>query len=242
MTAPDCPNPGACPVPRPSSVDLRHLHTVAVGAGDRFFTAFSAAHWPKLFNDSGKGLTRFGPLAVTGSVVPTLYGARSRTAALLETAFHNVHEKAPRLITTLDLRRRGVARLTAPERLVLVDLRDAAIEQLGLKRDQLVTSTAAHYRCTAEWALALHGRRVGPAKCVGLLWRSRVAELASQDSPLLADLLPGASEEVFVIFGDLLTTTDPKAFTPEVECDDLSAVASLPLLASIAEQLGATLA
>ena len=126
--------------------------------------------------------------------------------------------------------------------LVLVDLRDAELAKLGLKRSQLVTSPAAHYRCTTDWAGALHSRRVGAAVTVGLLWRSRVAELARHDSPLLGDLLPGASEEVFVLFGDLLTTTEAKAYSPLVESSDLSARGPLPLVASIAEQLGATLA
>ena len=243
MTASDCPDPRSCPVPSHSSVDLRHLRTVALDAGEPFFTAFSARRWPALFNSSGKGRSRFAPLVNSaGAVVPTLYGARTRTAALLETVFHNVHEKSSRDITFLDLHQRGLAGLNVAERLVLVDLRDAELDKLGLRRSQLVTSPAAHYRCTTDWAVALHGRRVGAAATVGLLWRSRVAELARHDSPLFGDLLPGASEEVFVLFGDLLTTTEAKAYSPLVESSDLSARRSLPLVASIAEQLGATLA
>ncbi len=243
MTARDCPDPRSCPVPSPSSVDLRHLRTVALETGEPFFTAFSARHWPTLFNSSGQGRSRFAPLVNSaGAVVPTLYGARTRTAALLETVFHDVHENTSRDITFLDLHHRGLAGLNVAERLVLVDLRDAELDKLGLERSQLVTSPAAHYRCTTDWAAALHGRRVGAAVTVGLLWRSRVAELARHDSPLLGDLLPGASEEVFVLFGDLLTTTEAKAYSPLVESSDLSARGSLPLVASIAEQLGATLA
>ena len=75
-----------------------------------------------------------------------------------------------------------------------------------------------------------------------MLWRSRVAELARHGSPLLRDLLPGASEEVFVLFGDLLATTEAKAYSALVESSDPSARGSLPLVASIADQLGATLA
>lgn len=243
MTASDCPDAAACPVPSPSSVNLRHLRTVALEEGEPFFTVFSAGHWPALFNSSGRGQTRFAPLVKsTGAIVPTLYGARTRTAALLETAFHDVHEETFRVITFLDLRQRGLAQLSVPERLVLVDLRDAVLDRLGLKRSQLVTSPAAHYRCTTEWSQALYGRRVGAAATVGLLWRSRVAELARQDSPPLADLLPGTSEEVFILFGDRLATTDVNAYAPLVESYDLSANASLPLVANIAEQLSATLA
>ena len=244
MTASDCPYPRSCPVPSPSSVDLRHLRTISLETGEPFFTAFSARHWPTLFNSSGTGRSRFAPLVNSaGAVVPTLDGAADLwTAALLVTVFHDVHENTSRAITFLDLHQRGLAGLNVAERLVLVDLRDAVLDKLGLERSQLVTSPAAHYHCTTEWAAALHGRRVGAAATVGLLWRSRGAELARHGSPLLGDLLPGASEEVFVLFGDLLTTTEAKAYSPLVELSDLSARGSLPLVANIAEQLGATLA
>ena len=242
MTASDCPYPRSCPVPSPSSVDLRHLRTVALETGEPFFTAFSARHWPTLFNSSGTGRSRFAPLVNSaGAVVPTLYGARTRTAALLGTVFHDVHENTSRDITFLDLHQRGLAGLNVAERLVLVDLRDAVLDKLGLERSQLVTSPgptitaqrSGQQRSTAvEW-YSCHGR---PA----LAFPGH--QLARHGSPLLGDLLPGASEEVFVLFGDLLTTTEAKAYSPLVESSDLSARGSLPLIANIADQLGATLA
>jgi hypothetical protein len=215
---------------------------VALEPGGRFFTSFSTTHWPALFNDSGRGLTRFAPLLDrSGAVVPTLYGARTRTVALLEGVFHDVHATGRRDITALDLQRRGLAAFSLPGRLALVDLRDEALGRLGFRRGHLVTAPSQHYRCTGEWAAALHGRGIGSAKPVGLLWRSRVAELARADSALFADLLPGASKEVFVLFGDLLNTTDPSAYAPLAESDDLSSPLALRLLAPIAQELGATL-
>jgi hypothetical protein len=215
---------------------------VALEPDGRFFTSFSAAHWPALFNGSGRGLTRFAPfLGRSGAIVPTLYGSRTRTVALLETVFHDVHETGRRDITTLELRRRGLAAFSLPGRLALVDLRDNAVAQLGLSRGQLLTTSSRHYRCTGEWAAALYGRGIGSAKPVGLLWRSRVAELARAGSALFADLLPGSPEDVFVLFGDLLRTTDPSAYAPLVESDDLSSPLALRLLAPIAQELGATL-
>lgn len=124
-----------------------------------------------------------------------------------------------------------------------MDLRDDALADLGIKRDGLVSTTAAHYPCTRQWAEMLHRRRgIGAARPVGLMWQSRVAELASGDSPLFADLLRAGPAEVFVLFGERLASTDPAAFRPSVIADDLTSPAALPLVAAIAEQLGATLA
>lgn len=230
-------------MPSPGRVDLRRLRTAVLEPGGRFFTSFSDACWPALFDDSGRGLTRFAPLrSRSGFVVPTLYGAKRRTVALLETVFHEVRETGRRVITTLDLQKRGLAGLSLPSRAVLVDLRDEALGQLGLKRSELVTSSAQHYVCTGEWAAVLHGRGVGSARPVGLLWRSRVAEIAQARSPLLADLLPGPAEEVFILFGDLVGTTDPRSYAVLTESEDLSSPLALRLLAPIAQELGATLA
>jgi len=170
-----------------------------------------------------------------------LYGAKSRTVALLETVFHDVHESSPRLITRKSLIDRGLARLVAPERYVLVDLRDEALADLGLNRRQLVSTTPAHYPCTRAWAQAIHGRRVGRARPVGLVWSSRVAELARADTPLLDDLLRGDRAEAFILFGDLLTNVDPADYRPEIEVRDLSTPGSRSMMSMVAEQLGSVL-
>lgn len=116
MTAPTCPQPRSCPVPEPSGVALRRLRTVSLAEGARFFTAFSTADWPAVFNGSGRGDTRFAPFRdETGAVVPTVYGGNSETVALLETVFHNVHQTSgPRLIFRLDLAARGLVPLEIP--------------------------------------------------------------------------------------------------------------------------------
>ncbi|HTW06964.1 MAG TPA: RES family NAD+ phosphorylase [Acidimicrobiales bacterium] len=216
---------------------------MALVAGPGYHTSSWAKYWPLLFNASRHGNSRFSPLTTGGTVVPTVYGARSQTAALLEAVFHDVHGSVgSRLITHGDRAGRNLVDFELPDRLVLWDLRDDALVQLGLRRDQLVSTTRAHYPCTREWAEALHARKgPGGTRPVGLLWNSRVAELARGDSLLLADLLPGRPEEVFVLFGDQLPTTDPAYYAAERRYDDLSSTAALPLVAAIAEQLGATL-
>jgi hypothetical protein len=222
---------------------MRRLRTGHFDSGEFFFTAYSSAHWPDVFNASGRGDARFSPVNdAGGNVVPTLYGARTRTVALLETAFHEVHAGGARLISeATDLARRGLVRLRMPERATLIDLRDAALSHLGLTREQLVATLPLHYRCTRQWAQALHMRgHVGGALPVGLLWNSRIAEIAQADSILFDDVLEGLPSEVFVLFGDRIVT-DSAAFAPSDRQENLAANDARSLVESIAEQLRATI-
>lgn len=241
MTAPGCLDPANCPVPAPEEVDLRRLRLARVSAGATLHTAYLRSRWPTLFNASGRGNGRFSPLVVAAGVVPTLYAAATQTVALLETAFHEVHASGARVISEpLDLAPRGVVALTAPEPLALIDLRDEALERLGLTRDQLVATTPQHYACTRQWALALHGRRIGGVSAVGLVWHSRIAELARADSLLLADLLPFGNEAC-MLFGDRVPTA-PRAWLPgDPHYEDLSTGEGRLLAEQIAEQLGAVI-
>jgi hypothetical protein len=226
------------------------MRTHAIEAGSSFFSAFRTAH-PDLFNASGRGSTRFAPVTDTrGADVPTLYGSASQTAALLETVFHDVHAGVrPRLITNMALRERGLVRLTTPERIVLFDLRDEALATMGLRRHQLTTTTAAHYACTQRWASALLDRGIGRARPAGIVWHSRVAELARLESPLFGDLLRGPTAEAFVVFGEGpvadasgRVSTGAARYLPAVVASDLMAATALPLVAAIARELDATLA
>ena len=61
-----------------------------------------------------------------------------------------------------------------------------------MTRAQLITTTAAHYCCTRQWARWLHEHRIGGAKVAGILWHSRQAELHQ----------PTIRREVFVLWGD----------------------------------------
>jgi RES domain len=241
MTAPGCLDPASCEVPNVGEVDLRRLRLARLPAGVVFHTAYRLAHWPDLFNPSPAGNARFSPLLVDGVTVPTLYGAATQTVALLETCFHDVHEMTPRLVSEpLDLAPRGLVALSAPDSLPLIDLTDAGLERVGISRAQLVASTPEHYACTRAWAVALHGRRIGGVAPAGLLWRSRIAELAQADSLLLGDLLTVASD-AFVLFGDRVLP-NPAAWHPgDPHYDDLTTGDGRLLAEQIAEQLGAVI-
>lgn len=241
MTAPGCLDPVHCPVPRPSDVDLRKLRLARRPGGIAFHTAYRRTHWPALFNPSNRGNARFSPLDLGGTTVPTLYGAATLTVALLESSFHGVHEAATKTISeALDLAPRGVVTLTAPVSLPLIDLTNDGLARVGLSRSELVATTPEHYSCTREWAIALHGRRIGGVTPVGMLWQSRIAELAQADSLLLADLLTVA-DEVFVLFGDRVPP-EPSAWHPgDPHYADLTFGYGRGLAELIAEQLGAVI-
>jgi len=241
MTAPGCLDPASCQVPNPSDVDLRRLRLARLPAGVIFHAAYRRAHWPALCNPSAAGNARFSPVAAAGTTVPTLYGAATQTVALLESCFHGVHEAAAKTISEpLDLAPPGLVALNTPTPLRLVDLSNDALVRVGLTRAQLVATTPEHYACTREWAVALHGRRIGGIAAAGLLWQSRIAELAQADSLLLGDLLSVASE-VFVLFGDRVAA-DPAAWHPgDPRYDDLTTGDGRLLAEQIAEQIGAVI-
>ncbi len=241
MTAADCPDPTGCPVPDPPGWDLHRLRTATLPTGATFHTVYRTAH-PDLFNRSGRGDSRFSPLLdVDGHPVPTLYGAATRTAALLETAFHEVAPSGARVIyEATDIRGRGLATLDTPHRVSLFDLRDPALGDLGLTRAALVATAPRHYRCTREWAAHLRGRGVGRAHPVGILWHSRIAELARAGSPLFDDLLRETTVEVFVLFGDTIPT-DWSAYGPRSREPDLTSGPGRALLDAIAHELGAVI-
>jgi hypothetical protein len=228
-------------VPNPGDVDLRGLRIARLPAATTVHTCYRRVDWPVLFRASSGGNARFSPLEISGVLVPTLYLARTQTVSLLETAFHEVHRLSARIISEpLDLTPRGLVALSVPTSLPLVDLRDEQLARLGLDRAHLVSTTPEHYPCTREWAAALHRRRVGPVTPVGILWRSRIAELASADSLLLEDLLEFGAD-VCVLFGDRVPTNTGAWRPGDPHYPDLSRGQGRLLADQIAEQLDAVI-
>ncbi len=124
----------------------------------------------------GFGDARFSPFDAlsTAGRVPSLYLARSPTAALLETVFHDIDDTAS-VVYEHTLRERLIVAVTldvSSSPLSLVDLRDNALESLGVNRTEVASSPAEHYPCTRRIARELHA--TGAA---GIIWHSRQAEL-----------------------------------------------------------------
>lgn len=197
MTSDGCPDPDRCPVPDPRSIDLRRVRLAHLDAYRRMFRVHAADRPAREFNPGDTASTRFAPLARSAH----LYLADTRTTALLETVFHEVHRTVPRVIyRATGLAGRALSTVRIARRTPVVDLRDPALEHLGLRRDQLVATTAAHHGCTRRWAQRLMQRRIGGTQPAGLLWNSRIAELAATDSPLLADVLAREPSEVAILY------------------------------------------
>ncbi len=241
MTAPGCLDPTTCPVPDPGDVDLRRLRLVRLLEGSTLHTSYARRRWPALFNASGAGNARFSPLAIDSAIIPTMYAAVTQTVALLETSFHDVHQVGTRIISaSLQLAPRGFVALTVPATLALIDLGNDGLANVGLTGSQLIATTPEHYACTRQWAATLHGRRIGPVVPSGILWQSRIAELAAGDSLLMGDLLKVA-DPVCLLFGDRVTTRPADWRPGDPHYEDLSSGDGRLLAEQIAEQLQAVI-
>jgi hypothetical protein len=104
----------------------------------------------------GTGDTRFAPLADTAHA----YVATTAFAALLESVLHEAHPPDPVIRKAL-LAWWRASRVRLSAEVSLVDLRDAELARFENDRNQLVSTTKRHYRCTRRWAEALHGRSIG---------------------------------------------------------------------------------
>ncbi len=227
MTAPDCPDPGACPVGDPEL--LTSVRSVAVGPGEVWHNVYPTVH-AELFNGSGRGSGRFSPLTTEtehpdrpGEVIPHLYLARNPIGALLESALHGFTAANREVMTTRDLAGRGLRSVTVPERLLLADLRDPELERLGLSRPELVSTSGAHYRCTRRWAHRLRSLKPGGRTLAGIMWHSRVAEIASTvASPTTHALLVPPLTEVCVMYADRVGSAQANVWNAQLSHADLA--------------------
>lgn len=195
MTAASCPAPGRCPVPSPPPGGT--ASTITIPSGTAFKHVYTV-HWGcDTFHDA-EGGARFSPDTAVGDT-RTLYGARDEAVALLESVLHNV-TGAGAVLHEADVRRRDLAYLSTSRDLELLDLRDHALPPLGLRREQIVSSSAMHYACTGEWATWCL-TNPATADLAGIIWNSRVAELQRDIATTLGTPpVPLLDDEVFVLF------------------------------------------
>lgn len=183
----DCPDPDGCLV----AGTLPRLHAVPLSDGDPLYRVYDTT-WGYDEHNPGYGDARFSPIddPTSGDRLPSMYLAATRTAALLETVFHDVHHDSSRTIYERDLRGKLLAHVRVPAVAALGDLRDPQLDRLGLKRSEVVSSPAEHYPCTRRLAIAALGQPRRKRALGGLIWHSRQAELAGK-----------APVEVVVLFG-----------------------------------------
>ena len=192
MTAPfppldlDCPDPAHCPVIAPEALPL--LGGCVLSSGRHLSRVYDST-WGYDEHNPGYGDTRFAPFDTSKGIrVPSMYLAESEQAALLETVFHEVAATGDRIVYERQLQERLLVTVATPVDAVLLDLRDDALDAVGIARSQLVSSPAEHYPCTRRVAAALHA---GYPDSQGLCWHSRQAELTGH-----------GRIEVVVLFGD----------------------------------------
>jgi hypothetical protein len=239
---PACPRPARCTVAidqfqevfSRSADSLREYELEPREPVYRIYSAEDGFHQA----NPGLGSTRFAPFPDEKGrfMVPSMYVAESLAAALLETAFHNVDHRMPahdRVVFSSDLLGRLQARVRPPRPLRLLDLRDDALDKLGVQRQGVVTSSAAHYPCTRRVAQLAHRVTNFGGPFDGIVWHSRQAELAGVE-PV----------EVAVLFCDRVPEGRGSGWTL-VEAPDSSGAllegAGLERVDELATRLGITL-
>lgn len=197
-----CPDPGRCPVAVAQLASLAQsgqLPRASYPAQRHWFCVYEAKDGYSHPNP-GYSDTRFAPFDAldTGGRVPTLYLAETLEAALLETSLHDIHEQKPRVVSEMALLGKLHARVVPPTRLDLVDLRDPQLNSLGLRRENLASSSPEHYPCTRAVAQAIHAipHSLSEPAPGGILWHSRQAEISGQ-----------SGQEVAVVFADRVRHT-----------------------------------
>lgn len=237
MTSEACLNPRSCPVPDPVALDLRTIRTTNLDPRTVWYSVYDHKYESSLFNPSPVANGRFNALVEPAGVIPTLYASKTRTAALLETVFHDVQPTGAAYISeALALRGKGLRRIVAIKPLPLIDLRDDALSKLGLNRTQLISTSPMHYPCTRQWAMRIRESQKKPS-IAGMLWRSRLTEIAASRSALFHDLTQVSMTDVVVLFEDRID----QDLVGVTEIEDLAGPQAEPLLQSILFELKAVL-
>lgn len=196
MTWPPC-GLGACPVPEPTAGHVRGVRTVVVDPAARtWYRGGATVHGTETLVPE-VGNTRFAPLPGAGH----LYIGATLTVALLESALHEASGPDPTIYRAA-LVGQAVTPVTLRAPVRFADLRDDALDRLGLDRSALVDTTPAHYPCTRAWAQRLQVHRPGGHQVEGILWHSRQADLHARANPdgLVADLVRHQPAEVAVLW------------------------------------------
>lgn len=180
-----------------------------------------AQYRPAQFRSAPDGNARFSPIRSNdGRVIPTWYGARTLTCAMMETVLHDLPAPPEGYILDVERLREAdvrVSRLRCQRVLTLVDLSSKGLKRIGLQRRDLIDTPVEDYPRTREWAVRLHAQT--PAH--GLLWISR------QDDEAKA----------LVLFGDRIAET---ALRIEIDREPLYEGEHLDALLALAEHVGIT--
>ncbi len=151
---------------------------VTLPKGTTVFRVHNRRYEATQFNPYEDGLTRFAPINdKDGQCVPSLYAAGTLEAAVYETIFHSVDNKAkPKQVREQDVLDRAAGVLEACRDLTLVSLREADLNLWSIGRDALITSPSGCYSKTVKWAGAIYQQC---PQAEGLAWTSRPCDPAT---------------------------------------------------------------
>lgn len=178
-------------VPHPPQPFPDTLHTIVLPSGSELNRIYSPDYPGNAFNPTHTKLNRFSPIFDTrGEVVPVLYAASSRTAAIYETLFHDAAVKASshKSLPIKALNKHYGLWLTQ-RRLTLATLHAPDLARFRVTVDQLTATNAMYYPITARWAEAIH--RAHPS-IDGLEWTSYRA----------------GPDKAYILFGDRVKGTE----------------------------------
>lgn len=138
-------------IPAPKK-DLE-VNFISWEAGKPIYRIHSAAYTAVQFNP-GKGRARFSPMS---NGVATLYGGDSIGVAIMETLFHDLPADSAGAPYDLAKLTGLVYSVIKPEKaLNLVDLNPKTLRKMGIRRAQLLDSSADQYVFTREYSDAIH--------------------------------------------------------------------------------------
>lgn len=185
-------------------------------AGKRIYRIHSATFTATQFNP-GLGNARFSPMS---NGVPTLYGGISTGVAIMETLFHDLPvDTAGQPFDTARLAGKVHSVIKPVLPLKLADLNPKTLRKMGVKRSELLDSSADQYPFTREYSVAIY---TACPDAHGLQWSSRQH-----------------GDTALMLFGDRIT---PEQLEVEIESQSLlDSEAMLDLIEDEADQLGLVL-
>lgn len=149
-------------IPLPTGTVFHRIHGRAFDAG--------------AFNPGLGRPTRFAPLRLGPTPVPTMYAAEKLECSIFETILHDYPIGAapgsfPIPWATIDPLDHSLVRTRRALR--LAQLREPDLNRIGLTRADLITCPPSEYAKTAAWALALHDAL---PHADGIQWTSRACD------------------------------------------------------------------
>jgi RES domain len=204
-------------VPLPPKPFIKKINVRQLPAASELHRIYSIKFAGNAFNPSHEVLNRFSPIFSTkGEIVPVLYAADSKAAAIYETLFHDAHVKGSRTkaLRHKVLEKKRYGSWLTQRSLTIATLHAPDLANMGLTLDQLTATDSKYYPQTARWAEAIHQNHT---HIHGLEWTSYRA--GKQSSFILfGDRV--SSSDLVSVGNEVVIAADATTFAEVVECGE----------------------